>query len=309
MSDSLTRRGFLGATGAMIAAPSLARAVSARKRTVRFAHFTDIHVQPERQAAKGMEHALAHMQSLKDKPTFLVTGGDQIMDAFGANEERTMAQWKIWTEVMKSHCKIPAVHCIGNHDLWRGEKKEGENDPLYARRLAMEMLSLERRYTSFDRFGWHWIVLDSTFLTASGYTAKLDDEQFEWLKGDLEGNRKRPTIIVSHEPLFTATVFLDGDNEKTGNWVVPGAWMHIDFRRIKDLLKKHPQVKLAISGHVHLADRVDYLGVTYLCNGAVSGGWWGGNYQEFGPAYAVIDLFDDGTFEHELIPTGWEAKP
>jgi hypothetical protein len=38
-----------------------------------------------------------------------------------------------------------------------------------------------------------------------------------------------------------------------------------------------------------------YLGVKYLCNGAVSGSWWDGVYQEFPPAYVIVDLFDEGT--------------
>jgi hypothetical protein len=41
--------------------------------------------------------------------------------------------------------------------------------------------------------------------------------------------------------------------------------------------------------------------VRYLCNGAVSGGWWKGKYQEFGPAYALVDFFDDGTVENQLV--------
>ena len=69
---------------------------------------------------------------------------------------------------------------------------------------------------------------------------------------------------------------------------------------IKTLFRQHPNVKLCLSGHVHLADEVTYLGVRYLCNGAVSGGWWKGPYQEFGPAYAVVDLFEDGSFDHHL---------
>jgi len=99
--------------------------------------------------------------------------------------------------------------------------------------------------------------------------------------------------------------FLDGPNEQTGQWRVPGAWMHIDARRIKDLFRKHRNVQLCISGHIHLHDRVDYLGVSYFCNGAVCGGWWNGGFQEFLPSYAIVDLYDDGSFENRLVPYGW----
>ncbi|MEX2092204.1 MAG: hypothetical protein WD971_05980, partial [Pirellulales bacterium] len=73
------------------------------------------------------------------------------------------------------------------------------------------------------------------------------------------------------------------------------------------LFAKHPNVKLCISGHLHLLDRVDYNGVTYLCNGAVSGNWWGGRHKDCDEGYAVVDLYDDGTFEHEYVKYGWKA--
>jgi hypothetical protein len=33
----------------------------------------------------------------------------------------------------------------------------------------------------------------------------------------------------------------------------------------------------------------------------VSGGWWKGDYQEFPPAYAVVDFFEDGTVRNQLV--------
>ena len=88
---------------------------------------------------------------------------------------------------------------------------------------------------------------------------------------------------------------------KNNKWQIPGAWMHKDAKRLKDLFFQHKNVKLAMSGHVHLQDEVNYLGVKYLCNGAASGGWWGGNYQEFPPAFALVDLYEDGSSEHQII--------
>ena len=69
---------------------------------------------------------------------------------------------------------------------------------------------------------------------------------------------------------------------------------------------KHPNVKAAISGHIHLADRTRYLNVDYFCNGSVCGRWWTGKYQEFAPAYALLDLFNDGSVECELIHFDWK---
>ena len=67
-------------------------------------------------------------------------------------------------------------------------------------------------------------------------------------------------------------------------------------------------MKLCISGHIHLIDRVDYNNITYLCNGAVCGKWWRGTYQESPPGYALIDLYNDGSFAHQYIAYGWAKE-
>jgi hypothetical protein len=83
--------------------------------------------------------------------------------------------------------------------------------------------------------------------------------------------------------------------------------MHIDARRIKDFFLKHPNVKLCLSGHVHLWDRLEYNNVTYVCNGAVCGGWWKGSYQETPEGYGLVDLYDDGSFNAEYVRFGWKT--
>jgi hypothetical protein len=83
--------------------------------------------------------------------------------------------------------------------------------------------------------------------------------------------------------------------------------MHVDARKLKDMFLEHSNVKACLSGHIHLVDRVDYLGVSYYCNGAVSGAWWDGDYQECAPGYALVDLYDDGSVENVYVTYGWKA--
>jgi len=274
---------------------------------LRIAHLTDIHVQPEKNAADGMTKALRHVHALPQRPDVIFTGGDQIMNAFGADAARTQVQWDLYQRVLKDETNLPVEHCIGNHDVWGFTRREGAEAAREGKKWAMEALALTRPYRSFDRAGWHFVVLDSTHPAEDGYIAKLDEDQFAWLAEDLARTPAgTPVLVLSHIPILAACAYFDGDNERTGNWVVPGAWMHIDARRIKDLFGKHPNVKAAISGHIHLVDRVDYSGVSYLCNGAVCGGWWDGNYQECTPGYALVDLYADGTVRCEYISWGWK---
>lgn len=308
MEHSLTRREVLKGLGVLGGSAALARADAApnkRRRLLRVAHITDIHVQPEGHAPDGFAACLRHIQNLKDRPDFIVNTGDCVMDSMGADEARTKAQWDVWQKVLNENLTLPIEHAIGNHDVWgvnkSGSKTTGD-EKLYGKRMAMDRLGLSQRYREFDRGGWRFIVLDSTYVLEGTYTARLDEAQFEWLKGAVEATPKdTPIAILSHIPILAACAYLDGENEKSGNWVVPGAWMHIDARRLKDLFYRHSNVKAALSGHIHLLDSVEYNGVTYLCNGAVCGAWWGGAYGETWPGYAVVDFYDDGTVEREYI--------
>ncbi len=278
----------------------------ARRRVVRLAHLTDIHVQPEREAAAGMAACLQHVHGLADRPDLILNGGDMVMDTLGTDWARAKQQWDLWDRVLREDCKLRIVHCLGNHDVWGWDRKKSGttgNEPLFGKRAAMERLGLQERFYSLDLQGWRLFVLDSTHAVEGGvYTARLDEAQFDWFAAELRRiPATTPVLVLSHIPILCGCAFLDGENEKSGNWVVPGAWMHTDARRIKDLFVRHPNVRLCLSGHIHLRDRLDYNGVTYLCNGAVSGGWWKGPYQETQAGYAVVDLFDDGTFEHQYL--------
>ncbi|MBU4328993.1 MAG: metallophosphoesterase, partial [Acidobacteria bacterium] len=61
-----------------------------------FAFLTDIHIQPEKQAAEGMGQAIVEVNKLK--PDFVITGGDQIMDALSQSAERAGAQYGLFAE-------------------------------------------------------------------------------------------------------------------------------------------------------------------------------------------------------------------
>jgi len=323
--DHLSRRTLLaGAVGAVgITAVNAAGALRVplpagtpaigpgRARVLRIAHLTDSHVQPERAAGDGLAACLRHAQSTPGGIDLILTGGDNVMDVMGKTFERGESQLSIWQRVLRDECTTPIEHCIGNHDVWGWNKEKSGttgNEDLWGKKWALEAYGLHQRYRAFDRAGWRFIILDSTFPRGDSYTARLDDEQFEWLGGTLaQTPAAMPVLVLSHIPIISASVMFDGDNEESGDWRIPGAWMHIDARRIKDLFTRHRNVKVCLSGHLHLVDRVDYLGVTYLCNGAVSGGWWKGPCQEFEPGYGLVDLYNDGSFDHRYVTYGWQA--
>lgn len=275
------------------------------KRVLRIAHMTDPHLNPSNQSAHWTKECIKHIQTLEDKPDVIFNGGDTINDALGRSEQEVIAQWDVW-DIVKQEFQLPVVHTIGNHDVWG--ISDAKTDARYAKAWAVEKLGLPNRYYDYEQNGWHFIVLDSTHIKEDGtwYTAKLDEEQFEWLKVRLQQiPSDRPIFIFSHIPIVCAASFFDGDNETSGNWRIPGAWVHIDARRIVELFHEHRNVKVAVSGHIHLADAVKYNEVTYYCNGAVAGRWWGGDYHQTPPGYAIVNLYADGSFDRDYVAYGW----
>ncbi len=315
-----SRRIFLANAGTALAASTIVGATpineskTERKRVLRIAHITDIHVQPERGAGLGMAACLQHLRSLSDKPELILNGGDSIMDSLEQPASRVKTQWDLFTKVLKDENAFSVKHCLGNHDAWGWiQTKSGAlgTEPLYGKRWAQDVLALPNRYYSFAQAGWHFIVLDSTQSRGNaGYEARLDGEQYEWLRGELNAvKRETPILILSHIPILSMTAaFFLRKPDQNAEWTIPRNLMHADGLQLQQLFLQHPNVKVCLSGHTHLVDRVDYTGVTYFCNGAVSGGWWGGAWKECDPGYALVNLYDDGSFDREYVTYGWKAR-
>ena len=286
-----------------------------RRRALRLAHVTDVHVQPELGAADGLATCLRHVQAHKDPPQLILNGGDAVMDVFGADAARAKVLADLWRRVWNAECSLPVEHCVGNHDVWGWDRKESKTtgtETAWGKRWALDLLGLERGYRSFDRAGWHFIVLDSVHSIEgpeAGYVARLDEEQFRWLAHDLAATAaSRPVLVLSHIPILSIAAMMYGEQEKSGEWVVPASWVHIDARRITNLFRQHPNVKLCLSGHIHLCDEVKYGGVTYVCGGAVCGDWWKGDLDGTDEGYSLVDLYDGGDFRVQYVPYGWKPR-
>jgi Icc protein len=283
-----------------------------RNRVLRAAHLTDIHVLADKpgydRPEEGMVAAIRHAQGQADRPDMLLFGGDMVMDSLKAGKDEALAQWAVWSRIFAAEVALPHHLALGNHDIWGWASHDAtsQRDPDYGKGLAMRLLGLSRSYYSFDRSGWHFIVLDSlqiNYASSYGYLARLDDEQFEWLGRDLAATDSgTPVCVLSHVPILAVCGLVDRHLADAGAWVIPGVLTHLDALRIKNLFSRHPNVRLCLGGHIHLADDVTYRGVRYCCNGAVSGNWWKGSYEEYGPAYALVDFFDDGSVENTLVP-------
>jgi len=266
-----------------------------RKRKLRIAHITDVHIRPEHNAVARFRQCLAEIKN--HKPDFYLNGGDSIYaaDYSHITRERVIEQWNIWDNCQKDLSGAEIYSCLGNHDMWWAATDK--QDEMYGKNYVVKRLGMPDRYYSFSKKDWHFIVLDSNNENAGS----LDPEQRTWLEKELSAlPAGTPVLVMSHYPLLAACTNLDGGG------------MHTDFKYLVNLFYQHrDKIKVCISGHIHLVDRVVYNDVPYYCNGAMSGFWWEEGdansaakyfYLQTPPGYTIIDLYDDGMVENIYHP-------
>jgi 3',5'-cyclic-AMP phosphodiesterase len=286
------------------------------REAIRFAHLSDMHVEPppkadapSRHSREGTIAAFKSLRQLVPQADFLITGGDHIMDALERTRDDVLRQWAMYKEIVRDHCPYKVYPVIGNHDVfgWMTDAVPPETEG-YGKVLACEQLGLAEPYYSFDHGAWHFVVLDNTQPCPRGYLGGLDTRQMQWLVADLAAVPKgRHTCIVSHIPIVSicAQHFFSPD-QRVDFWKIYDVFVHHDARDLVELLARH-EVKLCVSSHIHMLDKVEFRGVNFICDGSISGDWWKGPFRGFPEGYGIFDLNPDGTFAYEYKAFGWKA--
>lgn len=301
----------------------------------RLAHLTDIHIQPERKGREGTIACLKHLRSLDRKPALVVTGGDLVMDAFGQSLKRTKELFDMFSKVFSDGCSHPIEHTMGNHDIWGWAKSDSGtkgDEPGWGKKYFKDALGVTALHRAISAGGWKLVILDSVQPGEApfAYTGGLDDEQFEWLKGELAATpATTPILCVSHIPILGGGVVMADGRLNDRGILVEKPTIFKDALRVVDLFSQHPNVKLCVSGHIHIVEKLEFQGVTYYCGGAVSGAWWKTpeadrtsrakkTKDQSPPApprplrsqcgYSTIDLWPDGRFETAYQAFGWNCE-
>lgn len=256
----------------------------APRRSLRVAFLTDIHL-----PASGRNEQISRclQQVLREKPDLILFGGDQVMNVDGVAEAEADVQYANFRRtVMEPLRGRETAAVIGNHCIWNGRKDK-----------ALAAYGMPARYYRRDMGGWRLLMLDTFH---ADRTCRVDDEQMEWLKAEISGTTK-PVLLLSHAPILTVTSFLEDEVPQNGAFHIPNRWQTANLQPLRDLLYDHPNVRLALSGHMHQIDRCDFDRVSYVCGGAVCGNWWGGAFHRFPPAYLLFDLEPSGAFKHRVV--------
>ena len=188
------------------------------------------------------------------QPDFIIELGD-----FGIPKEEYVHYFDIWNSF-----KGDKYHVIGNHEMDGGTSREA----------ALAYRNLKSGYYSFDKNGFHFIVLDGNDKKSpeeKGYKQYIGPEQAEWLKNDL-AKATHPVLIFSHQGLQ----LYHGADEDYGIE---------NYKEIQRILEKHnegsPATKViaCFNGHSHwdYADKVN--NIWYITITSMSYHWLGDDYE------------------------------
>ncbi len=171
------------------------------------------------------------------KLDFILQGGD-----FCHPTEEAKKFVEVWNQY-----KGEKYHVLGNHDMDLGTKQQ-----------VMRLWGMKEKYYSFDKGGFHFVVLDCNHILKDGEYADyaksnyyidqqnrdlINPEQIEWLKEDLAKTNKQ-TFIISHQAF----------DEIWDGWSVPNRHL---VRRVIDDANNSTDFQKVIAcfcGHHHVDD-------------------------------------------------------
>jgi len=265
---------------------------------------TDIHLTTRHNAVEGFRAAIRSVNEMKPRPDFVITGGDQIMDALDQSYGRADSLYDLYQKI-SAEFLMPVHNTIGNHEIFGLREKSGvsPDHPEFGKQMFGNRIGEGGTYRSFDFRGWHFVLLDGIGLTPDRqYIGMVDSLQLEWLKSDLaETGGEKPVVLVTHIPLATvATQFREGSLAPNQAYLVVG-----NTREIWEIASAYP-LKLVLQGHLHLVEEIMWRNVRLITGGAVCAAWWTGPFEGWPEGYIVVDVKGD-SFNWAFHPYGWDA--
>ena len=262
---------------------------------------TDVHLPTMQDSEYRMTTFINSMKA--EKPDFILEMGD-----FEIPDQKLAYLVDIWNSFPGEK-----FHVIGNHEMDGGTSKA----------KAVEYLKMKGPYYSFDRHGFHFIVLDGNDKKSpdvKGYPQYIGQEQVEWLKDDLL-KAEHPSVIFSHQGLSRvkgAEEYYGVENDK----------------QIQEILTSHnsanPSNKViaCFNGHSHYDYAEKLNGIWYITITSMAYHWLGDNYVNIRysaevdknfkwikftapfkePLFTVIEISSKGTIKITGKKTEWVGK-
>jgi 3',5'-cyclic-AMP phosphodiesterase len=181
-----------------------------------------------------LQDAVKHLN--REDVDFVIFGGDNV-----ENPGHDEVNWQLFVDVVQL-LSCPWNFILGEQDV--SGKSPVDKMKTYGPDWKGKGIDTNKPYWSQDPVtGVHLIGLDTSQPNSTtGYLAK---SQLDWFKADLNSNRNKFTIVVSHHPLLPPAPFDGGP--PWDDYIVPqGA-------TAREIMGTHSNVRLALSGHVHIS--------------------------------------------------------
>ncbi|MFZ1292211.1 MAG: metallophosphoesterase [Melioribacteraceae bacterium] len=277
--------------------------VNAQTEEFTFVFATDIHIQKERNAYRGFTKAIEEINKLN--PDFVITGGDLVMDALGANFNRADSQYNLYNETIKL-LNAPLFNTIGNHEIFGWYKKSNieRTHPEFGKKMYENRIG--KLYYSFVHKGVKFIILDSIeeLPEQNGYYGYINNEQIEWLKKELsETDKEMPIIISSHIPLYTMFAQMT-----EGSMIANDRGLVVEnSKEVIDLFKDY-NLKLILQGHLHYFEDINMMNrFNIITGGAVCARWWQGPNEGMEEGFLIVKV-KQNKIESEYFDYDWQVE-
>ena len=191
----------------------------------------------------SFDKTVEQMNSMK--PDFIITGGDNVKDA---RQQRESYADSLYTLYLRQINRFNAMvySGIGNHEVF-GVANPGvsPDNPLFGKKMYLSRIG--PRYSSFFWKGWKFFMLDNIKDVGRRYVGYIDEDQMEWLRGELAStDPSTPLVVVGHIPFISSMKQFEmgslaptPDNDGVAN--------SVEFFKLFD---KH-NLKLVLQGHFH----------------------------------------------------------
>jgi 3',5'-cyclic-AMP phosphodiesterase len=176
----------------------------------------------------NLSAAIDYLNSLKPRPDLVVATGD-------LTDNGTTEEYRLLRNIFEA-LEIPLYVIPGNHD---------EVEALVVGLDHHRYLPREGGALQYVVEGTPRIVAVDT--TKPGYhEGLLGSERLSWLDETLSAEPAMPTMVMMHHPPFDS-----------GIWWMDRSRLR-DADRFEEVVRRHPQVRRVIAGHIHRAIQVSW---------------------------------------------------
>lgn len=175
----------------------------------------------------------------------------------------------------------PTHVTVGNHDVAVSGAREhiaslfGHEAPVMYRAVRFDGL----RILILDScFGYHpdgTISPEMKWRSAKDYLGiGPSDAELQWLREEIADDRTTPTIAVIHLPLVTAPSYprlvpREPSDPGVRNEPTPEGWLPRRAAELRGILAEAPNLRVVVSGHLHLGDLNQEGGVLHCSIGSL----------------------------------------